>query len=102
MNYDQTIEGQRRISNPVIYEKSLQFQKEMKECGVAWHNHFADECTIDFACCCGDMPELYNHHIPSFRIAIKQAFEEYYQEIIQFDGSGHLKRHMDKFIKDNY
>lgn len=114
-DYANTPEGQRRFENPDVYQKTLEFQKEMAANGVAWHNHFADECTIDFCCCKGDnRKELkggngkvypatnYLHHIPSFRTAIKQSFEEYYEEIKHLDKDGKIKQHMDLFISQNY
>lgn len=99
-NYNDTIEGKRRFKNPDIYKKTLDFQNQMKDLGIAWHNHFADECTIDFACCCGDKD--YKHYIPSFRTVIKQAFNDYYEEIKHLDSDGKIKKHIQLFINDNY
>ncbi len=99
-DYRKTVEGKRRFGNKAIYAQTLEFQKKMAEQGVAWHNHFSDECTIDFCCCQGD--GKYEHHIPSFTVAIKQAFAEYYEEIKAFDVGGKMKIHMQKFLNDNY
>lgn len=107
-DYKKTIEGKRRFENPQLYQKTLDFQKEMAANGVAWHNHFSDECTIDFCCCIGDnmkgenVDTNYTHFIPSFKTAIKQAFEEYYEEVKQLDKDGKIKQHIDLFIAQNY
>lgn len=90
-DYRNTEEGQRRFSNPEIYKVTLDFQKKMGELGIAWHNHYSDECTIDFCCCQGDnmgqhgdkikYPATnYNTWIPSFKEVIKLALEELYEE----------------------
>lgn len=93
-DYRYELEGKRRFDNPSIYKKTLEFQNEMAKLGVAWHNHFANECTIDFCCCQGDnMKEIisengtvypatnYKHYIPSFRTVIKDALDELYEEV---------------------
>lgn len=82
VDYAKSEEGKRRFDNPEIYQKSLDFQSEMGKLGVAWHNHFADECTIDFCCCEGDnMKDTdYKHYIPSFRQVVKLALEELLEE----------------------
>lgn len=78
IDYRETIEGKRRFANPEIYEKTLQFQEEMRKLGIAWHNHYANECTPDFCCCQGDNLSNTNYHtfIPSYRTVAKQAIEE--------------------------
>ena len=117
IDYRDTIEGARRFKNPEIYQKTLEFQQEMAKLGVAWHNHFSDECTIDFCCCMGDnMKELtgaggvkypptdYKHYIPSFRTAIKQALEELFDEVKHGDKEHQkwLKDKFDSFAKNYY
>lgn len=89
MNYQDSVEGKRRFENKEVYKKTLDFQNEMKKHGIAWHNHFANECTIDFCCCEGDNVKKlhgnngeiypaseYKHYIPSYRTVIKEAFQE--------------------------
>lgn len=108
-DYRETKEGKRRFANKEIYEKTLAFQYEMKKHGVAWHNHFSDECTIDFCCCQGDqMKELkgdngqvypatqYRHYIPSFRTVVKEALNELYEQCKHGDAE-HQKWLKDKF-----
>lgn len=75
----------------------------MGELGIAVHNHFSNECTIDFCCCEGDNLEgtNYRHYIPSFRSSAKQLFEELFEEIKHGDQEHQdwLKNKMDEFIK---
>jgi hypothetical protein len=99
-DYRDTVEGKRSFENKGIYKLTFNFQQKMAKLGVAWHNHFSNECTDDFNCCCGNGD--YQHYIPSFRTAIKQAFKEYYEEIKHIDKDGLLKTHLDKFINNNY
>ena len=114
-DYRETTEGKRRFDNPELYEKTLAFQTQMAENGIAWHNHFSDECTIDFCCCNGDnlkefkgsggkiYPETkYKHYIPSFTTVIKQAFTEYYETVKSTDKDGKIKKSIDRFVADNY
>lgn len=100
MSYDyrETIEGKRRFSNPEIYRKSLEFQKEMQKLGVAWHNQFADECTHDFCCCEGDnlMGSDYKHYIPSFRTVLKDALDDLF-EVCKHGDEDHQNWLRDKF-----
>ncbi len=114
IDYKETEEGARRFANSEIYKKSLDFQKDMKLMGVAWHNHFADECTIDFCCCEGDnLPKIdgdngktypatdYRFYIPSFRSVIKLALEELYEECKHGDQEHQdwLKNKFDVYLK---
>lgn len=70
-NYGDTMEGRRRFDNPEIYKETVAFQNRMQQLGVAWHNHFSDECTSDFCCCTGE--GNYQHYIPSFDTVIKES-----------------------------
>jgi hypothetical protein len=98
-DYRITEEGKRRFDNPEIYEKTLKFQTEMGKLGVAWHNHFANECTADFCCCEGDNMDdtSYKHYVPSFRTAIKVALDELYEKVKHLDNQGQIKRNFDRF-----
>lgn len=109
IDYKTTEEGRRRFENTEIYEETLKFQKRLASLGVAWHNHFSDECTIDFCCCQGDnMRELkgdngeiypataYQFYIPSFKEVIKLALEELYEECKHGD-----KEHQD-WLKNKF
>lgn len=88
-DYRNSIEGKRRFENSEIYGLTLQFQDNLRKLGVAWHNVFADECTIDFCCCQGDNMEAlgeeypntdYKHYLPSYKEVIKLALDELYEE----------------------
>lgn len=111
-DYRETEEGKRRFENPEIYQATLDFQNKMAELGVAWHNHYSDECTIDFCCCQGDnMGECgetikypatkYQTWIPSFREVIKWALEELYEECKHGDKEHQdwLKNKFDKYLE---
>jgi len=92
-NYTKTEEGKRRFENKEAYQISLKYQSDMGKLGIAAHNHFSNECTVDFCCCEGDnIKELrgcdgqvypatqYKIYIPSFKSAIKLALEELFEE----------------------
>jgi cytosine/adenosine deaminase-related metal-dependent hydrolase len=87
IDYRNTVEGSRRFANPDIYQKSLDFQEEMARHGIAWHNHYADECTPDFCCCHGDnlSDTSYHTYIPSFRAVVKQALDELKEKVSDKD-----------------
>lgn len=103
IDYRKTEEGERRFSNPEIYKETLDFQKKMEAFGVAWHNHFSDECTSDFCCCQGDnMKDTnYKHYIPSFREAVKLAFEEVLTDLPQ-DMKKVAEIRFEKYLKQNF
>ena len=98
-DYRESIEGKRRFSEQKAYRESLHFQKVMQDLGIAWYNHFSNECTIDFCCCEGDCK--YNHHIPSFYSHTKQIFEELFEEIKHGDKEHQdwLKNKMNEFLQ---
>ena len=50
-NYLETKEGKRRFNNPRIYYLTYLVQKFLYFIGIAWHNSYSNECTIDFNCC---------------------------------------------------
>ncbi|GAB4023331.1 hypothetical protein GCM10028808_73460 [Spirosoma migulaei] len=101
-DYRETVEGKRRFANPEIYEKTLKFQQEMAKHGIAWHNHFANECTIDFCCCEGNNLSDTNYHtfIPSFRTVAKQALEELKGQLSIIDNMREIKSKIDNLVKD--
>jgi len=68
-DYRNSLAGIRRFNNPELYQKTLEMQKAFKENGIAWHNPFADECTIDFCCCTGE--GNYDTYFPSYERALK-------------------------------
>lgn len=78
-DYRYTLAGLRRFNNPDVYRKTVEFQKFLKEHGVAWHNSFANECTIDFCCCEGD--GKYNAYLPSYESMIKQFSHDLMKEL---------------------
>jgi len=92
--------------NAEIYKKTLEFQKYLREHGIAWHNFYANECTIDFDCCegkaIGKVPVTIS--APSERIVVKTAFENLFEEIKHGDQEHQdwLKEKMDKFLNENY
>ena len=117
MKYDvrDSVEFKRSIENKKAYQLSLKYQQDMSKLGIAVHNHFADECTIDFCCCKGDnMPELkgdngqvysktdYKTYLPSYKTAIKQALEELYDKVKHGDLEHQqwLKNEFDNYIKN--
>ncbi len=59
----------RCTDNPEAYKLSLKFQEDMAKIGVAWHNNFSNECTIDFCCCLGGGD--YKMHVPQSKDAHK-------------------------------
>lgn len=107
-NYLETEEGKRRFNNPEIYQATLDFQNKMKDLGVAWHNHFADECTVDFCCCVGDNPKdlktSYNHFIPSYREVVKLVLDELYEECKHGDLEHQmwLKNKFKQYLSENF
>lgn len=98
-DYRKTKSGKRRFGNPAIYKKSLEFQKYLKENGIAWHNVFADECTIDFCCCEGDGD--YHTHFPSYYASAKVLFKELFDKIKHGDKEHQdwLWNEMQQFLK---
>ena len=97
-DYRNSEEGKRRFANPEIYQKTVDFQEEMRSMGVAWHNHYSNECTIDFCCCQGDNLKStnYSQYIPSNREVIKQALEELFDQVKHGDAE-HQKWLRNKF-----
>lgn len=77
-DYRYTLSGLRRFNNPDVYKKTLEFQKYLKENGIAWHNPFSNECTVDFCCCNGD--GKYNSYFPSYEVVVKQFCNELFEE----------------------
>ena len=53
------------IKNPDAYTVSVEFQRKMAQLGIAWHNVFSNECTIDFECCSPLDHSKYHTHIRS-------------------------------------
>ena len=102
-DYRDSEEGKRRFANPEIYQKTLDFQEEMGKAGVAWHNHYSDECTIDFCCCQGDnlSNTKYTTYIPSNREVVKQALSDLF-EIVKHGDAEHQKWLKDKFDSFSY
>ena len=98
-DYTKEIAGIRRFSDKETYVKSLDFQDFLKTKGIAWHNVFADECTLDFCCCEGDGD--YKTHFPSYHSSAKQLFQELFERIKHGDKEHQdwLKNEMDKFLK---
>jgi hypothetical protein len=99
-DYRKTKSGIRRFGDPETYQKSLEFQNFLQSKGIAWHNVFADECTIDFSCCEGDGE--YLTHFPSYYASTKQLFEELFEKIKHGDKKHQewLWNEMQKFLKD--
>ena len=97
-DYRKSNPGIRRFSDKETYAKSLEFQYFLKTKGIAWHNTFADECTIDFCCCEGDGE--YKLHLPSYYSSAKQLFSELFEQIKPIDKEGQnlLKSKMDSFL----
>lgn len=97
-DYRESEEGKRRFANPEIYQKTVDFQAEMGKAGVAWHNHYSNECTIDFCCCEGDniLGSTYNTYIPSYREVVKQALNELYEKVKHGDPAHQ------KWLKDQF
>lgn len=54
---------------PELYKESVIYQNKLQQNGIASHNHFADECTDDFACCTGLGD--YHTYLPSFEVVLK-------------------------------
>jgi hypothetical protein len=59
----------RTSTYPELYKKSVEWQDELQRNGIAAHNHFADECTSDFACCTGLGD--YHTYLPSYETVLK-------------------------------
>jgi hypothetical protein len=99
-DYRKTKAGQRVSFDSETYRKSLEFQKYLKSKGIAWHNVFANECTIDFCCCVGD--GKYTAHFPSYYSSAKQLFDELFEKIKHGDTAHQqwLKNEMDSFLKN--
>mgnify|MGYP000552973827 CR=1 FL=1 len=114
-NYAESEEGKRRFANPQIYQKSLDYQAEMGKLGVAIHNHYSDECTIDFCCCQGDnlkgveglQDTNYHTYIPSFTTSLKQAFSELeaeFSKLVSVPTASKvlLRQKMEEYLKTKY
>lgn len=99
-DYRYTLSGLRRFNNPDVYQKTLEFQKEMKLLGVAWHNPFSNECTQDFCCCTGD--GKYNVYFPSYEEVVKQFCSELFEATKHGDQEHQewLKNKIELFRKD--
>lgn len=99
-DYNKTKAGLRRMNNPELYKKSLEFQALLKKNGIAWHNVFADECTADFSCCEGDGANSVC--FPSYYSSAKQLFRELYEQIKHGDKEHQewLWNAMEKFLKE--
>ena len=69
-----TVTGKRRIANPDVYKKTMEFQQYMAENGFAWHNPFGGECTEDFGCC-GTIGQ-YEARYPSYYTVVSMCFDE--------------------------
>lgn len=78
-DYRETDAGKRRFANPEIYQETVKFQDYLKSMGIAWHNPFSNECTIDFACCMGDRD--YHTYFPSYGKAVEQFTNELFEHI---------------------
>lgn len=106
-NYLESEEFKRRFENKEAYELSLKFQSDMANLGIAWHNTFSDECTVDFSCCCGTNLEGcpdYHTYIPSNYTVVKLALEELFEKVKHGDNQHQdwLKNEFKKYLNENY
>lgn len=101
-NYLETEEGVRRFKEKEIYSLTLEFQEKLKEHGVAWHNTFSDECTVDFCCCEGD--GNYKYYLPSYRSVVKQALQELFEECKHGDQEHQdwLENKFKEYLRNNF
>ena len=99
-DYRKTKAGKRRFENKELYKQSLDFQTALAKEGIAWHNVFADECTVDFCCCEGD--GKYHTHLPSFYGSAKQLFKELFDDIKHGDQEHQdwLENKLNDFLKN--
>lgn len=73
-DYRDSLAGIRRFNNPELYQKTLEMQQEFAKNGIAWHNPFSDECTMDFCCCTGG--GNYDTYFPSYEQVLKDRNTE--------------------------
>lgn len=105
-DYRESQAGKRRFNNSEIYQKTLEFQAYLRSKGIAWHNFYSNECTIDFDCCesksIGKIPVSLS--IPSERIIVKTAFENLFEDIKHGDAEHQkwLHEKMKEFLNKNY
>lgn len=103
-DYRESLSGKRRFSNPEIYKKTLEFQEYLRGKGIAWHNFYSNECTIDFDCCqdksIGKIPISLS--IPSEDIILKTFSGELFEEIKHGDQEhvDWLKNKIEEFTKN--
>lgn len=99
IDYRYTLSGIRRFNQPDVYKITLEFQKQLASHGIAWHNPFSNECTVDFCCCKGD--GKYNAYFPSYEEVIKQFCSELFEETKHGDEEHQkwLKNKIDTFRK---
>ena len=102
IDYRETEEGKRRFENKEAYELSLKYQQDMANIGIAVHNHFANECTIDF-CCCEKDGNKYHTFIPSFRTFLKENLNKLYEECKHGDEEHQLwlKNKFNEYLNKN-